>query len=141
MVKLFWPCLRHSRPMVMKSFMPEACRPELLLVSPATLRLGSRFHRVGVPGGTYLPISVRGFLRERNHLSIPFLLRRCLGGLGFPFEEGCRVSLPEQDGLQRSPYLLVSPVFTEDVRWVQVSWDVVEPYCLCGHRLSREVVG
>ena len=38
------------------------------------------------------------------------------------------VSLPEEQWLQQLPHLLVTPVLTQQVSWITISWDVEETY-------------
>ena len=36
------------------------------------------------------------------------------------------VAPPEKDGLQLRPDLAISPVLTQDIRWIDLPWNVVQ---------------
>ena len=54
-----------------------------------------------------------------------FIAPLLFGGGIFQQDLG-RVPCPEHDGSEHGPHLLISPVFAEDVGWIEVSRDVPE---------------
>lgn len=52
-----------------------------------------------------------------------------------------RITLPEQDRLESNPYRCMAPMFTQHIRRVDASWDVMEGDDVRCHGFSGAVVG